>query len=158
LAGTFITLGSLLWLSVHPLGWIPGSTLAVFGLAIFSSLLTGSPFSSLETDVREGTEDGIPWHAPLDYQIDQLRQIIPNFNGDAFDEPGLRAMIPKAKRARIRRFHEPFQNFQWREGAEFLVSTGELELVSKFCWRATGKKPPVRWLRHMQKQPMLRNN
>ena len=126
---------------------VVGAVLLIFSLVVFASLLWGRPITSLQADVREGTEEGLPWHAPLDYQVDQLRQIIPHFNGEAFDERGLQLMIPKARRARIRQFHEPFQNFQWREGAEFLVSTGELEVISQFTWRATGKKPPSFWVR-----------
>jgi hypothetical protein len=87
----------------------------------------------------------------VDYQVDQLRQIIPQFNGDAFDEPNLMGMIPKARRARKRPFHEPFQNMQWREGIEVLVGTGELEVISRGCWRATGKKPPIWRLRKKHK-------
>jgi hypothetical protein len=147
LAAAFLTVGSLLWVSVHPYGWIPGAILVVFGLVVFLSVLTGVPFASLQADVEEPSTDGIPWHAPVDYQVDQLRQIIPQFNGDAFDEPNLMRMIPKARRARKRPFHEPFQNMQWREGIEVLVGTGELEVISNGCWRATGKKPPILRLR-----------
>jgi hypothetical protein len=146
-ATALLPVGVVLCMTSNPVSITVGIILVAFSLLLFSSLLFGWPLSSLQADVREGTQEGIPWHAPLDYQIDQLRQIVPHFNGEAFDEPGLRAMIPKARRTRIRPFHEPFENFQWREGIECLLKTGELETISYNCWRATGKKPPHRWLR-----------
>jgi len=147
LGTSFLTIGALLWVSVHPYGWIPGAVLIVAGLLVFASLLTGRPFSSLRADVKAGSLEGVPWRSTTKYSTDQLRQIVPHFHGDAFTEPDLRNMIPKTTRTGIIPFHEPFQNFQWRDGIDVMVATGELEVISQGCWRATGRKPPREWLR-----------
>ena len=147
LGTAFLTVGPILWLSTVRDGWIPGAILIAFGILVFSSLLAGWPTSSLRADVESGSTEGIPWAATKEYSVDQLRQIVPHFNGARFDEHDLLAMIPKTTRRRIIPFHEPFANFQWRPGVDVMLETGELEVVSYNCWRATGKKPPRRALR-----------
>jgi hypothetical protein len=147
LGGSFLTIGALLWVSVHSFGWAPGGALIICGILVFLSLLTGRPFPTLRADVKPGSVDGIPWRSTVKYSTDQLRQIVPHFHGDAFTEPDLWNMIPKTTRSGIIPFHEPFQNFQWREGIDVMVETGELEVISKGCWRGTGRKQPSHWSR-----------
>jgi len=117
---------------------VVGVLLLILSTSVSLSLLWGWPSKSLQAHVKELSLSGTPWHAQVEYQLDQLRQIIPQFKGECLDDFALNAMIPKMKRTRTIPMHEPFENFQWRDGIPLLVESGELEVISG-SWYATGK-------------------
>ena len=145
LGGSFLTIGALLWVTLHSYGWIPGGILLALGVLVFSSLLWGWPSRSLRADVRQGSLEGIPTSAPIEYQVRQLRQVIPWFQGEPFGPHDLYHAMPKVTRTGQLPLYEPMTGLLQDEAFERLVASEELEVVSPLLWRATGTKPTKHW-------------
>lgn len=143
----FLTAGAVLWLSGNPVAIGLGAFLVALGILIFSSLLWGWPSRSLRADVREGSMEGIPRIAPIEYQVKQLRQVIPWFHGEPFGPHDLYHAMPKVTRTGQIPLYEPMTGLLDDEAFERLVASKELEVVKPDVWRATGKKVVTkRWL------------
>ena len=145
LGATFLTVGSLLWVSLQPNGWIPGLVLMLFGTLIFTSLLTGKPIGSLHADVQSGAMDGVPLIAPLWYQVDQLRQTVPQFHGLDFDIQMLWSLLPKTTRSRQIPLYEPLAGPSMQSALDYLASTGELTREGNAYRAANAPSRLVRW-------------
>lgn len=144
IAGVLLGVGIPQCVSAPILGW-SCITVAAF---LLLSLYLGWPIRSLRIGTREGSEDGIPRVAPIDYQISQLRQVIVWFHGEPFGLFDLVHALPKVSRTGRITLYEPLHGSFSTEALEFMVTDGELEAMENgFQWRATGEKPPKYWLR-----------
>ncbi len=126
---------------------ILGITCIVAALFLLLSLYFGWPLRSLKIGTHEGSAEGIPRVAPVEYQVAQLRQVIPWFQGDTFGLFDLVHALPKVSRTKQINLYEPLHGAFSQDALDYLVAEGDLEVVGNGQWRGTGKKPPNRWLR-----------
>ena len=144
IAGVLLGVGIPQCVSAPILGW----TCIAVAAILLTSLYFGFPFKTIRIGQSEGSMEGIPWTAPIEYQVAQFRQVITWLGKEQFDLWSLNEMIPKTPRTGCKSFYEPLHAY-WGEAAlGILVKSGELEVVKQGVWKATGKAPTKRrWLR-----------
>lgn len=141
LAGVLLGVGLPQCVSAPLLGW----SCIVIAAGLLSSLYFGWPVASLQIGIREGSMEGTPLVAPLTYQVDQVRQVIPQYHVIELDTHLLWSTFPKTTRKRLRSLYEPLPGVSLGPALEYLATTGELVRDGNVYRRGKSPTPWVRW-------------
>lgn len=121
-----------------------GAALAFAALLIGFSLITGHIFPRLGPS-SSGSMEGVPLVAPLSYQVDQVRQAIPDYHGIDIDTYIFWQTFQKTTRKRKNSLYEPLSGASLGAALEYLVSTGELVRIGNAYRVVNLPKLWVRW-------------
>ena len=116
----------------------------VAALALLVAFVAESPWGKRQPRLQmfagyttRASMEGLPWNAPVDYQVGQLRQIIKGIAPatDRFGLADLTHTVPKIRRRGLVPLYEPFVNQRPKEGLQLLVDEGVLAPEQNGQWK-----------------------
>jgi hypothetical protein len=119
-----------------------GGALIFFALLIGASVVWGRPFPRMGPS-EESTRERMPFIAPLDYQVRQLRQVLKEWEWGEFSSGTIYQFWPQVIRRNTTRKYEPMWGALDEAVFVELEKTGEIVRGSHpGTWRLTGRGEP----------------